>query len=85
MACRLNFPPCRLMKQACLYQVSDLSQIWSSRLYVKADCAVNVTVQSVTLAGLSVSVSNSSVNFQGLLVTFHVWVLESGIFITDTP
>ena len=34
MACRLHFLPCGLMKQACLYQVSGLSQIWSSRLYV---------------------------------------------------
>ena len=28
MACWLHFPTCRLMKQACLYHVSDLSQIW---------------------------------------------------------
>ena len=32
MACRLH-----LMKQACLYQVSGLSQIWTSRLYLKAN------------------------------------------------
>ena len=25
MACRLHFLPCQLMKQACLYHVSDLS------------------------------------------------------------
>ena len=36
-ACWLPFPPCRLMKQACLYQVYGLSQIWSSRLYVKTN------------------------------------------------
>ena len=34
MACWLHYPLCRLMKQACLNQVSGLSQIWSSRLYL---------------------------------------------------
>ena len=34
-ACRLHFPPCPLMKQACLYQVFGLFQIWSSRPYLK--------------------------------------------------
>ena len=33
-ACQLHFPACRLIEQACLYQVSSLSQIWNSRLYV---------------------------------------------------
>ena len=33
-ACRLHFLACWLIKQACLYQVSNLSQIWTSRLYV---------------------------------------------------
>ena len=33
-ACRLYFLARQLIKQACLYQVSSLSQIWSSRLYV---------------------------------------------------
>ena len=60
-ACQLHFPACRLIKQACLYQVSGLSQIWSSRLYVMTDCAGNVTVQSETLASLSVSVSDRPV------------------------
>ena len=45
----------------------------------------NVRVQSVTLAGLFVSVPNRPVNFQGQSVTFTDWVLESGIFVTDRP
>ena len=79
MASRLHFLACRLMTQACLYQVSGLSQIWSSRLYVMKDCAGSVTVQSVTLAGLSVSVPYRPVNFPGQSVNFHDWVLESGV------
>ena len=34
MVCQLHFPACRLMKQACQYRVSGLSQIWRSRLYL---------------------------------------------------
>ena len=44
------------------------------------DCAGSVTVQSVTLAGLSVSIPDMPVNFPGQSVTIHDWVLESGVF-----
>ena len=52
---------------------------------VRDDCAGNVTVQSVTLAGLSVSVPHRPVNFQDQSVTFTDLVLGSGIFVTDRP
>ena len=73
------------MKQACLYHVSRLSQIWSSRLYVKTDCVGEITAQSVSLAGLSVNVIDRPVSFPGKSVSFHIRALESGIFITDKP
>ena len=44
-----------------------------------------VSVQSVTLASLSVSVPDRPVKFEVQLVTFTDWVLESGIFVTDRP
>ena len=42
-----------------------------------------ITIQLVTLAGLSVNVPDMPVTFLGLLGTFDVWVVESGNFITD--
>ena len=45
----------------------------------------SVTVQSVTLAGLSVSVPDRPVKFQGRSVTLTDWVLESRKFVTDGP
>ena len=36
-ACWLHFPACWLIKQVCLYQVLGLSQIWTSRLYMKTN------------------------------------------------
>ena len=41
-----------------------------------------ITVQSVTLAGLSVNVPDKPVSFPGQSGTFDVWVLDSRIFIT---
>ena len=45
----------------------------------------NVTVQSVTLSGQSVTVPNRPVKFPGQLVTLTDWVLEPGKFVTDRP
>ena len=45
--------------------------------------AGNVTVQSVTLTGLSVTVPDRPVKFPGQSVTLTDWVLESGKFVTD--
>ena len=33
-ACQLHIPACGLIKQACLYQVTSMTQIWCFRLYV---------------------------------------------------
>ena len=52
---------------------------------VRDDCAGSVTVQSVTLAGLSVSIPDRPVKFHGQSVTLTDWVLESGKFVTDRP
>ena len=49
----------------------------------QTDCAGEITVQSVSFAGLSVNNTDRPVPFPGQSGTFHVWVLESGIFITD--
>ena len=47
--------------------------------------AGSVTVQSVTLTGLSVSVHERPVKFTGRSVTLTDWVLEPGKFVTDKP
>ena len=49
------------------------------------DHAGSVTVQSVTLASLSVTVPDRPVKFTGQSVTFTDWVLESGKFVPDKP
>ena len=79
-ACWLYFLPCHLMKQACLYQVSGLSQIWSSRLYVMTNrlCRRN----NHTVGKFSRPVCKCS---RLAWKTFHVWVPESGIFVTNKP
>ena len=79
-AYQLHFPACRLIKQACLYQVSVLSQIWTSRLYLMPNI-----IHSVTLAGLSATVPDRPVKFPGQSVTLTDWVLELGKFVTDRP
>ena len=45
----------------------------------------SVTVQWVTLAGLSVTVPDRPVKFTGQSVTFTDWVLELGKIVTDRP
>ena len=52
---------------------------------VHDDRAGSATVQSVTLAGLSVSIPDRPVKFQGRSVALNDWVLESGKFVTDRP
>ena len=44
-----------------------------------------VTVQWVTLAGLSVAVPDRPVKFTGQSVAFTDWIPESGKFVTDRP
>ena len=85
MACRLHFPACRLIKQACLYQVSGLSQILTSRLYVKANRLCGKCYSTITLTSLSVTVPDRPVKFPGQSVTLTDWVLELGKFVTDRP
>ena len=65
-ACQLHFPPIWLMKQTCLYHVSGLSQIWSSRLYMKTiRLCGRITVQLVSLVSLFVNVKDMPVGFPG--------------------
>ena len=84
MASRLHFPAYRLIKQVCLYQVSGLSQIWSSRLYVMTNRLCGKCYSTVGNWPVC-NCPERPVRFQGQSVTFTNCVLESGNFITDRP
>ena len=68
----------------CVYVLYCIVYLYSAQ-YLSLFLLGSVTVQSVTLAGLSVTVPDRLVKFTGQSVTFTDWVIESGKFVNDKP